>query len=211
MGRTESRSVCGWIGRRLSRWSRHAGFSLAETTIILSAASVLTATAAPSVMDYVAQARGIKASGDVQVLTTALARLLFDVGQFKAADASQAPELLVGPGAPAVAGNPNADGWTAPLDGSKVQNMVDHLMTNAVGYPLRGGGSFAKGWAGPYVDMVPTDPWGQRYGVNVGGLGTGTAVIVLSAGPNRMADTPFHATGFQVGGDDIIGLLGTRR
>ena len=210
MDRTGRVSAGGWAGR-ISRWSRHAGFSIAETTIILAAASVLTATAAPSILDYVAQARGIKASGDVQVLTTALARLMFDVSSLKAGENGASPEMLVGPGDPSDPGGSGSSEWIAPVDGTKVQNLVDHLVTNTAGYSQKGPGPFAKGWGGPYVDGVPTDPWGRRYSANVGVFGTNTPVVVVSAGPNGIVETPFRGAGSQSAHDDVVGLIGSRR
>jgi hypothetical protein len=197
--------------RRLPAWRRAAGYSLAETTIILSAMTVLTATAAPSIMDYVAQARGIKVRGDVQVLTGALARLLFDVSSIHAGSTGQSPDLLVGPGDAAESAEPDAQYWSTAMDGKRVQALVDHLVTNDVGYTPRQGVGFAKGWQGPYVDFVPVDPWGHRYGVNVGFMGADASVVVLSAGPNGLVETPFYLKAFKLEGDDVLGLLGGGR
>ena len=88
--------------------------------------------------------------------------------------------------------------------------MDDHLVTNMVGYRPRAEGPFAKGWSGPYVDRVPTDPWGHRYAVNLGASGKGP-IIILSAGPDGVPETPFIAPGLRIGGDDVVGLLGSRR
>jgi len=208
MRANDSASAGGWLMRSLSRWSRQAGFSLAETTIILAATSVLTATAAPSIMDYVAQARSIKASGDIQVLVSAVSRLMFDVGRLSAAGA-ESPEMLVGPGEAVEAASPDTQPWTAGPDGGRVQNLEDHLVTNTVGYKSRGAAGFSKGWGGPYVDKVPVDPWGHRYEVNIGS--SGGVMLMLSAGPDGRVETPFSAPGLRVGGDDVVGLLGSRR
>jgi len=243
MWRIGGNGAGGRLRRRATRRSQPAGFSLAETTIILAAASVLAATAAPSVMDYVAQARFIKASGDEQVLISGVSRLLFDVGRFTATPGGEEPMMLVGPGEDFAKGNPASDAptdapaaggmslgasgdtanaaaagaatvgtgpWAAPPDGNRVQNLEDHLVTNMVGYRLRAEGAFAKGWSGPYVDKVPADPWGHRYAINIGATGRGP-VIILSAGPDGVPETPFIAPGLRIGGDDVVGLLGNRR
>jgi hypothetical protein len=98
---------------------------------------------------------------------------------------------------------------------------------NGEGYPLRGSyaGDPQRGWAGPYVAVLPkTDPWGNKYMINVqelnakhlleahSGLVAGPgalpkiAVVVLSAGPNRLIETSaaqqFDA--FAAVGDDIV-------
>jgi prepilin-type N-terminal cleavage/methylation domain-containing protein len=76
-------------------------------------------------------------------------------------------------------------------------------------------------WAGRSEDLAhmglegTTDPWGNRYMVNVGALsglphgdaaaGVGRAVWVLSAGPNGIVETPFDqpADRAKLSGDDI--------
>jgi hypothetical protein len=108
-----------------------------------------------------------------------------------------------------------------------------HLIRNVLGgpdsdanYPLRGAysGDPQRGWAGPYVAVLPkTDPWGNKYMINVQELhathlrdehadqiGVGAlpkiAVIVISAGPNRMIETAGDQgfDNFTALGDDIV-------
>ena len=192
--------------------ARERGFSLAETTIILAAVTVLAATAAPSVLDYVAEARDIKAAGDVEVLTHALSRLLFDVTALKpAAGSSERPVMLVGPGDTATAAEPGCEAWLAALDGVAVHDLIDHLVVNNVGYPKRADVGFAKGWNGPYVDGVSTDPWGRRYSTNVGIADGTSSLVVLSPGPNGAVETPFRGTGLRARGDDVVGVIGSSR
>lgn len=189
---------------------RQHGFSPAETTVILSAMTILAVTAAPTVIDYVSQARDIKASGDVQVLSHALSRLLFDVTKLRpSAGSVQPPQMLVGPGDPATAAEAGGEAWLAPVDGTSVHAMGEHLFTNGVGYPKRPAFGFAKGWNGPYVDGLTTDPWGRRYSSNAG-LAWGT-VVVLSAGPNGAVETPFRGEGHRAVGDDVVAVIGNPR
>ena len=75
-------------------------------------------------------------------------------------------------------------------------------------------------WRGPYLGgPIGPDPWGNRYAVNVRYLDPGANVagplagytadvIVLSAGPNGVVETPFEVEGNTPGGDDIIYILG---
>jgi type II secretory pathway pseudopilin PulG len=112
-----------------------------------------------------------------------------------------------------------------------------HLIRNQLGgtsasefYPLRGSytGDPQRGWAGPYIASLPkTDPWGNKYMINVRELHAGhllapdfagvhgisgpgnlpkIAVIVLSAGPNRTIETGAEQQfdNFQAAGDDIV-------
>jgi len=60
--------ICrGYLGRG-------DGFSVTEATIMLTVLSIFTGLAAPSVHDYVAQAKMIKAQHDVQTISVTLGR-----------------------------------------------------------------------------------------------------------------------------------------
>jgi len=99
----------------------------------------------------------------------------------------------------------------APID--RYKNVID---TPAVG-PF-------FGWRGPYFNEINSDPWGTRYSVNTFGLHGGnihatddvfwTAVICISFGPNKIADTEANMPGpptagpaYAIGGDDIAAIL----
>ncbi len=113
-------------------------------------------------------------------------------------------------------------------------SIEGHLIRNVLGapgsstsYPLRGVyiGDPQRGWAGPYITSLPkTDPWGDKYLINVRNLHAGylktattscpsvtgdlpkLAVIVLSAGPNRNIETRVDQCfdNFVAAGDDIV-------
>lgn len=57
-----------------------AGMSLVEATIILTVLAVLSAVIAPSMGDYVEEARATKAKEDVEAIGTGIIRLLRDTG-----------------------------------------------------------------------------------------------------------------------------------
>jgi type II secretory pathway pseudopilin PulG len=79
------------------------------------------------------------------------------------------------------------------------------------------------GWRGPYFNELNADPWGTRYSVNTFGLHGGpkgpddiymTAVICISFGPNKQANTEANMPGsayggpdYEIGGDDIAAIL----
>jgi type II secretory pathway pseudopilin PulG len=196
------------------RKPRHAGFSIAEITIILTTLSVLGAAVSPSISDYVSDARRVRASSDVRVIASSLVRFLHDVGgKVTPPSNSHGVDVLVGAGAtPALGSHIDAE-WALPIDGAGVALLDDYLVTNSIGYP-RGSARWlvAKGWSGPYVESgVGPDPWGNRYAVNVRTLaGTlGSSTVVLCAGPNGVIETAFNRGGLALGGDDIVGLLGS--
>ena len=116
-------------------------------------------------------------------------------------------------------------------------NLIYHLQVNAP-RPTNGGTPVDRyknvlddpsvgpffGWRGPYFDNVNADPWGTRYSVNTFGLHGGntsatddifyTAVICISFGPNKTADTEPNMPGlptpgptYAIGGDDIVAIL----
>jgi hypothetical protein len=187
------------IGRLIGRV---AGFSVTETTAVMTGLSLLTATAAPNIQEYIDLARETKAIGDVRVVVVSLVRLMNDVGQFGRGTGRPPADLLVGPGqAPDAAGR-DASEWTAAPEASRVEPLADHLLTNAAGYP-------ADRWRGPYLEHLSEDPWGCRYAINTGllGKGTGNVTLVLSAGPNCVVETPFRMTGLSIPGDDVVGLV----
>jgi Tfp pilus assembly protein PilE len=61
-------------------YSSELGMSLVEATIILMVLAVLTAVVAPSIGDYVEDARQTKAKEDVEAIGTGILRLLRDTG-----------------------------------------------------------------------------------------------------------------------------------
>ena len=125
---------------------------------------------------------------------------------------------------------PDYTGGTGAAGANGHATIEGHLIRNVLAapgsttsYPLRGQyiGDPNRGWAGPYITSLPkTDPWGDKYIINVRNLHAGylstlapsgsalpnLAVIVLSAGPDRSIETsvdqPFNS--FGAAGDDII-------
>ena len=79
--------------RRLLNAQR--GMSLVEVTIILMVLSVLTAVLAPSIGDYVEEAKNTKAKEDVEAVGTSIVRLTRDVGQPCLKKATASPCNLV--------------------------------------------------------------------------------------------------------------------
>jgi hypothetical protein len=66
-----------------------------------------------------------------------------------------------------------------------------------------------KYWKGAYLTSpIDSDPWGNRYMVNVQYIGASTNdVVVLSAGPDEEIDTAYTANPITAGGDDLISLV----
>lgn len=190
------------------------GLSLVEVTIMLMVLSVLSAVMSPVIGDYVNDARHVKAAGDVQVLAATFSR--FAVEARTAGPGDQAWdrfEVLVGEGlAPGVA--PGVDeAWLGEPDRHRVGLLEDHLITNVPGYltARTSVGPWCPRWRGPYVSGgIGPDPWGNRYAINVAHWSRGSAsLVVLSAGPNGLIETPFAGEATARGGDDVIAVIGS--
>ncbi len=195
--------------------SSEAGMSLVEATIILMVMAILASALSPTIMDYVNDARQVKASDDTEEIGLAIVRLLRDVGlpfPVRAAGASPSKlssnrvDLLVSEGNIPVASSgtstavsatnyivSGAVGWDSPT-GAGIELATDHLVTNAnaysiVTYPALSGPRPGLGWRGGYLSGVTgPDPWGNRYGCTTVWLNPGSDVTVpTSKGTNNDA------------------------
>lgn len=192
----------------LARLCHCRGFSVTEASVILMGLSILSGLAAPAVHDYVEQAKMVKARHDVKTIGVTLVRLVNDVGTQGAASGWGAHDLLVGSGPIPAAGSGAVIAWTAPLDGSRVGHLDDHLVTNAAGYAASAG-TARYGWRGAYIqERIGADPWGMRYSVNIASMRHPHAdTIALSAGPDGVVTSPFVADGVATRGDDVAAVV----
>jgi type II secretory pathway pseudopilin PulG len=188
-------------------WKSERGMSLVEATIILMVLAILTSVLAPSIGDYVNDARQVKAKEDLEVLGLSVARLVRDTGMpFPVRVAGVAPskastnrvDLLVSEGqlptitagtgvAASAAGYliQNAVEWDDPI-GAEVELATDHLITNANGYnvvtfPAPAGPVPGLGWRGGYLsNLSGPDPWGVRYACATVWMNPGSDVTVAA-------------------------------
>jgi type II secretory pathway pseudopilin PulG len=192
--------------------SSHAGFTMAEMTIILTTISILGAAAAPVMGDFVNDARLARAQQDTRAIASAVSRMTADVMGHHAQNGGWATfALLVGPGAAQDVATGAGQEWAVGVGASQAGALEDQLMLNSPGYPTHAWSqvNWIRGWHGPYLDAgVGADPWGHRYAVNVKFLKGGAFdTFVVSAGPNGIVETPFQADGTVAHGDDIIVVL----
>jgi len=193
---------------RIGFWRNCRGFSVTEVTTILTAMSILSAAAAPSVSDYVEEAKQIRARSDVRTIGVSLVRLFNDVGGERTIEGGWGHyDLLVGAGAAPGAGSAAAVSWS-DVDETRVGLLNDHLISNGPGYTARRA-SHRSGWRGAYLqDPVSADPWGHRYAVNVSALKSRYLdTVVLSAGPDGIVNSPFERDGLPTAGDDMGSLV----
>ncbi len=133
--------------------------------------------------------------------------------------------------------------WRRSVDGRIVDTMANHLVQNTPGedpsaryrtpldlftgapathvaFDSQQGSNARFAWRGPYVSApVRSDPWGNRYAVNVRFLDAVSAsdgsdfagyvqdVFILSAGPDEEIDTLYEIDGVAPGDDDLIRVI----
>jgi type II secretory pathway pseudopilin PulG len=204
-----------------ARWHTPTGLTLVETTIMLTVAAILTAALAPVGKRTIDISRLARAKADLSAINESILAFVDSTGlrQFSADGApnGQRALLLVSDGdiptEQTGAGDPS---WLEPVDGTDVDFLERHLITNDPG------GSDAnayrvpstvtgKGWRGAYLTgPVTSDPWGNRYMVNVGFMvaptrwGPFNDVWVYSAGPDEIVDTEFAVDGAVPRNDDLM-------
>jgi type II secretory pathway pseudopilin PulG len=170
---------------------REQGMSLVEATIILMVLGLLTSALAPSVADYVNDARQVKVKEDCEAIGVSLARLARDVGPCLKKTGTgpctkaNRVDLLFSDGpkvaAAEVTGAPFSSGDLASAlnwdkdGGTNADSMESQLAVNGPAYltPADTGGyaatgpHFGLGWRGAYLSgPIGPDPWGKRYLVN---------------------------------------------
>jgi type II secretory pathway pseudopilin PulG len=177
----------------MCRGNSERGMSLVEATIILMVLAVLTAVIAPSMGDYLEDARQMKAKEDVEALGMGIKRLLRDTG-FKglrftngttALTLGNRVDVLLSDGtAPTISGAAfaSADNLTdaATLNWNAVtqsDSFESHLVRNSLGTPYATptAGNRGRGWRGSYVNApIGADPWGFKYYANTAFLAVAT-------------------------------------
>jgi type II secretory pathway pseudopilin PulG len=207
--------------------------SLIEAVLVIAIAAILAGISISAAMTHIENARLSRATSDAEIIGISIHSFMHDTGwapAFKSGDA-RTPDDDVFSVLESAGSDPTVDDmlhW--PMEASKRERLENQLIKNKPGdtgtpYPRMGEISYArfKGWNGPYTTSMPSsDPWGDKYLVNVQlltpkgvqlehetlALGTGQrlAVFVVSAGPNRQLETKFDqfAEAFVAGGDDVV-------
>ena len=188
------------------------GFTLIEMAIVLAAISILAAILTPVVLNYVDQARIARATADVKTIGDAIRLYQRDTARFpiysnstQATTDTPAATELVGPGvAPTATGN-----WLTTFTSNT--DLVLSLNQNLLG--LSTSAQVGRvGYRGPYIGLLDSDPWGNRYVVTALNLKVASTswAFVISAGPNGVLDTnplQSNTSTFVVGGDDLVAIM----
>jgi len=175
------------------------GFTLIEVIVAIAVVAILAGIITPSVIKHLDDSKRARAQNDCQVVGSTLASFYKDTGRWPNMDASGATgaaalTLLVGEGATPTAAGAAAN-WGQATTAATADLMAYHLVSNrpknqAVNI-YNATGEFR--WSGPYHTSFTSDPWGNRYAVNVGNMfSANNAVWVISAGPNGVINTAFN-------------------
>lgn len=209
----------GWrsIVRRAAGIRGQAGLSLVEIVIVLSVMTTVTGVLAPAGLSLIAQARELQVQRDCASLRDAVIRLLLDSNRTSIRlQQGRGPrvDLLVSAGSPPDSDTADETRWLRTQDSLGTVDLIEHYLVEntPAGNPANAWPTPTSlesgGWRGAYLRAVPaTDPWGHRYAVNVRYLGTRSDVLVLSAGPNGMVETPYEGRGLLAAGDDRAVLV----
>jgi type II secretory pathway pseudopilin PulG len=198
----------------MRKWNSERGMSLVEATIILMVLALLTASVAPSVADYVSDARQVKAKEDVEAIGTGVLRLVRDTGSrcLRLAGTTDCTvanrvDLLISGGNDPRANTsvdvtlPDAEAatdatvnWLPDASAPTQQDTVDdQLIENdngtpytAAGFTGGGGPKMKLGWRGAYINgPVSGDPWGYKYQANTIFLTVATNATDTAMVPNQ--------------------------
>ena len=183
------------------------GFTLIEVIVVLAVIAILAAVLTPMIIGYISDAKSRAAQSDVKTIAAAVSSFNKDMKDW--------PIWAVGTARMATDtkydGLQSNDGNTPAVSGITIPDSIDfiddHLVTNTQAYPITG----RSKWAGPYLETVKQDPWGNKYYIDVKGLqpatvGGFTVVWAASAGPNKTLETAFGQAGpsIAIGGDDVV-------
>jgi prepilin-type N-terminal cleavage/methylation domain-containing protein len=166
------------------------GFTLIEMAIVVGIVGLLAAILVPIVFNQITSAEQARTEADCRSIATAIMLLRKDTGDWPCRNGSNPNTyyLIYGTGN-------QPQNWNRT--GGSSDDMANHLISNNRGYS-------SSRWAGPYIERVEPDPWGNRYQAYVRGFHSGVTnvrVWVISAGPNGNLETRTNDTALQ--GDDI--------
>ncbi len=180
------------------------GLSLVEVTIMLLVLMLLTGVLAPSIFDFINDAKWVKVKEDCEAIGLTVARITRDVGPCLKFAGNQPctkanrADLLHSDGPAVVAANLAATAvpvvnaanlQTSPMNWDTVargDSMEDQFVTNSPVYTIPTGTAvgplFGLGWRGAYLSPpIGPDPWGHQYLVNSAFLAVATDAPPMSS------------------------------
>jgi prepilin-type N-terminal cleavage/methylation domain-containing protein len=213
------------IAEKEAQMKHKNGFTLIEMVVVLAVVAILAAILTPTIAKNIRDAKISRGNNEVQVMAAAMATFYKDTGRWPTSNGAGTNDALYILNGPSTANNMNPGGYTAYWGlgatwAAQKDFLENHLVRNAPGVagtpgavPYSTSGEFK--WNGPYLDSISPDPWGTVYSCNIisfwytGGNYKNYAIYILSAGPDKVADTSYAqditntTTMPALGGDDV--------
>jgi prepilin-type N-terminal cleavage/methylation domain-containing protein len=212
--------------------SNRRGFTLMEIVIAVAILALFAAVVAPLVYKHLEESKVVSAQAEVKTIGEALQHFRGDTNQWPVFIAGAQYGRLgsvgssscgggggeVGAGDPGV---PTSASWSTFGSIYPLMDVLVYNQVNGAGAELFTPSSVPgrnPGWHGPYMTEMHGDPWGGAYVCNItwGAFNPGQTgyrndaehnILVLSAGPNGVFETPFGDNSSvvheEIGGDDI--------
>lgn len=158
--------------RRKLRSKSENGFTLVELMITIAIIGILAAIAIPNFIKYREKSRISHAQSELKSIEMAITDLILDTNLWPTQN---------------IAGDPSAgsESWDLSL-------LAAGLVSTDGNFP---------DWAGPYLDSIPIDPWGNNYFFDEDYTINGADHTVIgSFGPNGVGPNLYDA-------DDVIIIL----
>jgi type II secretory pathway pseudopilin PulG len=201
-----------------------------EIVIVLAIVAALAAALTPMAFRYLTDSKQTQAQNDANRIAEAIGKFLQDVAvppyknntsstksQVKQSGDFDCLYSLLGNALTTVTDTTASDSWTSSggvqcQSGSTTSDTLENQLINNTPGGASANAYVTTGkiaWKGPYLPSIPSDPWGNKYLVNVGKAdpGVSKAVWVISAGPNGNLETAADAnaaSSISPSGDDII-------
>jgi general secretion pathway protein G len=168
------------------------GFTLVEVIVVAGIIAILAGVLVPLILKEIDESRISRAYGDIRSISAAMMVFKKDTGKWPNLDGSGScsPSITLLGGQGSLPASAAANGF----DSSAQDAFDSYFLTDAYS-------CYGTRWKGPYMAMVPADPWGNLYLVNAGSFGGGAPVWVLSAGPD--GDFQTTAASQALAGDDV--------
>jgi general secretion pathway protein G len=167
------------------------GFTLIEVIVVSAIIAILVGILVPILFKEIDESRITRAAADVKSISTAMIVFRKDTAVWPTMDQNCQPNATLLSGAGNMPSNLAAMGY----DTSSQSSYDSHFALDPVG-------CYGQMWKGPYMAMVTADPWGNSYVTNANSFAVaGQPVWIISAGPNKLIETPANSTSLI--GDDI--------
>ena len=196
-----------------TKMKSNRGFTLIELAVVLAVIAVLAAILTPLVTSYIDQARITRAQTDVRAIAQSFQLHkrdtneypIFTSSTYASADATDFDYLASSGTLPSTSGA----GWNNLSTAGSIDDFLNQNQQSVAEGDVRGG---AVAYRGPYLDQVPSDPWGFAYVVSTTSLLDGATQIafVVSGGPDGDVETDETLTttgAFATSGDDVAARI----